>query len=225
LVSDLTPAKAAQYLEWLAPEERNTHGRFVTAQLAAEYLVARALVRWTLSQYEPSVAPRDWRFERTAAGRPFITGPRRVPSFNLTHAGGLVACAVSACVVGVDTEPLGRGAEILGTMARVFSAREAAELAAVAELLRPRRAVDLWTLKEAYLKARGDGIKVRLERISIACNPTGGYALDDVRVLDDEPHDWQLAVRDVADSYVVAIAVRRRSEHDLPVAVSPVVPA
>lgn len=178
-------------LGWLTPDERSKHERFATEWLRREYLLTRALCRWSLSQYAP-VPPADWRFDRTEAGRPFVVGPCAVPSFNLSNAGGLVVCAVAPKTVGVDVEPL--RAEL--PSARAFTEPERDEIRARG----PRRAVELWTMKEAYLKACGDGIHLRLERLDLRTPPPG----------------WQIAAFELApEPWVVAVAVE--GTNDLPI--------
>jgi len=165
------------------------------------------------------------------AGRPFVIGPREVPSWNLAQADGLVVCGVSAHTIGVDVEPWSRGEETLETANKVFSERENAELLRLAPEHRARRAVELWTVKEAYLKARGEGIGIRLDRFTVAPDRTrsGRYVLADASALGDDPLDWQLGVTDITASsssrHVLALAVRRGRDLDLSVSVIPVVPA
>ncbi|MDF2694777.1 MAG: 4-phosphopantetheinyl transferase superfamily protein [Labilithrix sp.] len=225
---DASPARRSSYIEWLSLEERQTHERFVSEALRDEHLITRALCRWVLSQYRPDVTPAEWRFERSEHGRPYVVGPLALPSFNLSHAEGFVVCAVSAFPVGVDVEPSSLGRNLLETAERVFSPSENATLAALDPASRARRAVELWTVKEAYLKARGQGISVRLDRFSVAPqlgNGGGGtrWMLEDVKVLSDEPAAWQLEVREVG-AHTVAVAVRRGMEPDLGLTVRSVVP-
>lgn len=217
-----------EYVTWLAPEERVKHGKMATERLRDEYVVTRALSRWVLSRYEPQVTPAEWRFERTEAGRPFVVGPRPAPTFSLSNGGGLVVCAASRHPVGVDVEPLSRGTDLLVTAPRLFSSDENAALAELPKEERARRAVELWTTKEAYLKARGEGISVRLSRFSIAAVDRRAYRLGEVSVLADDPRDWQLEVRELpgeAEACFIAVAVRRGRASDVPVELDTVVPA
>jgi 4'-phosphopantetheinyl transferase len=192
----------------------------MTESLRDEYLLTRALCRWVLSQYRPDVAPPEWRFERNAHGRPYVVGPLALPSFNLSHAEGLVVCAVSTFPVGVDAESSTLGHKLLETADRVFSSSENAGLTSLAPAWRARRAAALWTAKEAYLKARGEGISVRLDRFSVGpqADTIGRWTLEDVAVLRDDPAAWQLEVREIG-GHTIAVAVRRGMEPDLGLAV------
>lgn len=228
-VAALESERLRTYESWLAAGEVAKADRMATDALRAEYVASRALSRWALTELAPDVAPSAWQFERTQAGRPYLVGPRVVPvEWNLSHAGGLVVCAIAAHPVGVDVEPRARGVELVGTAAKMFSPAENAELALLEPDARADRAVELWTLKEAYLKARGGGISVRLTRFGVSAHGAGRYALGDVAALDDDPRDWQLEIRDtsgVAGPCVVAVAIRRGDAADVQVELVNVVPA
>ncbi len=86
---------------------------------ADSFLLARSLLRNTLSRYCPSISPREWHFKANQYGRPelwFGEGskiegkiPRELHSlrFNLSHCSGLVCCAMSlGRDVGIDAEPV-----------------------------------------------------------------------------------------------------------------------
>jgi hypothetical protein len=94
------------YHELLAPEEAHRQQRFFFPRDRRQYLVARALVRTTLSRYAP-VDPRAWQFRTNCSGRPEIVGNAGVPPlrFNVSHAPGLVALGVTLeRDIGVDVE-------------------------------------------------------------------------------------------------------------------------
>lgn len=220
----------SRWLGWLAPDERRKHDRLATAELRREYLVTRALCRWALSRCVPHVAPSEWRFDRSEAGRPFVASPCEAWHFNLSHADGLVACSVSARHrIGVDVEPLARGHELLGNASQLFSDVENEDLRAATDDLRAAHAAALWTSKEAYLKARGEGISLRMNRLSV--RPASALTeLPDrparfVLVGDafgEDPARWQLEVRLVggdlsalAGAYVLALAIERRPGLDV----------
>jgi 4'-phosphopantetheinyl transferase len=121
-----------------------------------EYLSSRALVRRALSRHDGR-PPCTWRFVRNAHGKPRALAANGL-AFNLANHPTLVVCAIAARDLGVDVEPIDRGREILALAPVVFTAGERTALAALAAAARPDRAVSLWTLKEAYIKARGLGL-------------------------------------------------------------------
>jgi 4'-phosphopantetheinyl transferase len=98
-------------------------------------------------------------FDTGAGGKPRIDDDAIPLAFNLSHSRGHIAVAVtSGAAVGVDIES-GRGARDVMRLARRYFAP--AEVAALEALPAGERA-DLfyayWTLKEAWIKARGGGV-------------------------------------------------------------------
>jgi len=154
-----------------------------------EYVVSHALVRHALSHHDGR-PPRAWRFVRNRHGRPAAFDAREL-AFNLATHPTLVACAIARRdEIGVDVEPIARGAQILALAPCVFARGELAELAALDAGAARDRAVSLWTLKEAYIKARGLGLALGLDTFSIRFDPLAVEAHDGAR--------WQLRTLDVA---------------------------
>jgi 4'-phosphopantetheinyl transferase len=168
----------AAYRALLSPAEHERTARFVFEKGRHESLVTRALVRTTLSIYQPEVDPRAWQFIANPYGRPEIA----VPScpldprfldlgflglrFNVSHTDGRIVCLVAVGrEIGVDVEDAARRAP-LEVADHYFSPSEVAELRSLPEAARPGRFFDYWTLKESYIKARGLGLQLPLDQFS-----------------------------------------------------------
>lgn len=144
----------------LADDERTRLSRFALAEARDTYLLAHALKRWVLSLYL-NLRPRDIGFNRVGKGRPELVSTEGSGlSFNLSHAHQAVVLAVSRdSVVGVDIECLSRRlSDPLALAASHFSPSEYQDLSTVDPGLLRQRFFAYWTLKEAYIKARGLGI-------------------------------------------------------------------
>lgn len=180
---------AARFASLLAPDERQRHDRMAHESGRRQQLLARGLQREVLSRYEPSIAPADWRFERSAGGRPGLALAFAATglNFNVAHTPGLVVIAVGRVPrIGVDVEASGKPMP-LPVARRYFSPREAAALDALPPEARPRRFLRLWTLKEAYLKAVGEGLPGGLDRMT--------FTLDEGAEIRFEPGDGAPADR------------------------------
>lgn len=144
----------------LSADEREGMSRYRLERVRLQYVATRALCRTTLSRYA-AVDPKDWRFERTEHGKPWIAGPADFGGlrFNLSHADGLIACAVTRVAeVGVDAEDITRRVDEGPLAERFFSPEEAAVIAGLVGAERRRKFFEYWVVKEAYLKAIGEGI-------------------------------------------------------------------
>lgn len=194
----------------LSEDERARWQRFRVERARREYLAAHALLRNALSHYG-ALAPQDWRFKTNAHGKP-APHPDCGLGFNLSHSGGLAVCLISetAAQVGVDVEPLARANQIAAVAHRVFSPREQAQLDGLPAQGRLNRHLDLWTLKEAYAKARGLGLSLPLDRISFLSDGRDSsprlQRLELDTALDPDPDRWSFTTIDHA-GYRIALVV------------------
>jgi 4'-phosphopantetheinyl transferase len=98
----------------------------------------------------------------------------------------------------VDVESCERAEEILKLAPRVFSAKEQAQLHDLDEAEKPDRALSLWTLKESYIKARGMGLALPLDKFSFLFGGTAEVRLEIDPSLEDEPARWHFGLLDLA---------------------------
>ncbi|WP_235505716.1 4'-phosphopantetheinyl transferase family protein [Variovorax sp. Root411] len=195
----------------LTPEEREKHGRFHFARDRRRYLMTRGLIRSLLSRYAP-IAPRDWRFETNAYGRPRIANalPQAQPlRFNISHTASLIVAALTVeREVGVDVEHTARAAP-LEIAQHFFSASEAQALQQLPAELQPSRFWDLWTLKESYIKARGMGLSLPLDRFSFSFEGAHDVAIGFEDGLDDSAARWQFWQLQPDNAHAVALCLER----------------
>jgi 4'-phosphopantetheinyl transferase len=189
--------------------ERARCERFVFPEGRRECLAARCMARSILSRYT-DVHPSEWRFGSNRFGRPEITEPAHATQlrFNLSHADGLVACVVSAHYdVGVDVERFGRLPSMQLAESR-FAASEVAALRALPDAEQARRFLEYWTLKEAYVKARGSGLAVPLDQFAFDLSRPGRPRIEFRHGFDDDHRAWQFDRLFVGTDHLVAVATR-----------------
>lgn len=222
------PHLLGRYLALLDPEERRRHRRLRGEPARREFLVAHALARLALSRYA-AVAPREWIFATGEHGRPEISGPEGAPPlrFNLSHTRGLVACAVTReAQIGVDVESGARRGRLLKVAERFFGESELRALRALAPEQQKRRFLEYWTLKEAYLKARGSGISLPLRGFQFEIHE-GRREIRvafDPELVRDEPERWQFSLQHPTDSHTLAVAIHRPGGRDFAVRIFEGVP-
>jgi 4'-phosphopantetheinyl transferase len=203
----LDEAAIAAAASVLSDEERGQFGRFHFARDARDYAAAHALLRQTLSN-GGNQTPGAWRFEKTPSGKPRLSGASADGrSFSLSHTRGMVACAVTAgAEVGVDVECVDRDVDAGGIAARFFAPAEAAQLTALKGDARRDRFFDLWTLKEALVKALGRGMAVSMKSLAFTVGPGGDIRLD---APDVDTQAWQFALFAPSPRHRLAVAVQR----------------
>ena len=213
------------YRPLLSADEVRRISRFVQPEDALRFVIGRALARTMLSRYA-DIEPRDWPLVIDEHGRPQLAGrPRAAPDlrFNLSHTRGLIACAVTiGREVGIDVEHVHRRL-VHDVPERFFSPREVADLRALPEDEQPIVFFDYWTLKEAYIKARGLGLALPLRQFTFLRAADRPPSIEFAPELQDDPATWQFAQFWPTREHRMAVAVRRTGD-DLSIQVEHVVP-
>ena len=157
---DASPNTLAVLFETLMDDERDRAARLRFERDRRRFIVARATLRELLGRYV-GTPPDQVRFAYTAFGKPTLAsefgGPHCV-KFNLSHSGDLALIAVAwDAEVGVDVEHI-RPSDYSDIARSSFAPSEIAQLRAAPRHLEPRAFFSSWTRREAYAKARGEGL-------------------------------------------------------------------
>jgi 4'-phosphopantetheinyl transferase len=181
------------------------------------FLAAHVLLRLALSHHA-GVAPGDWVFERDSHGRPGIVGPAGAPptGFSLSHTGGMVACAVSQhAEIGVDVELMLDDAPFPALAEHFFAPSEYDDICLSPDLCRSDRFYTYWTLKEAYIKARGLGMSLPLDGFAFEIGKAGACRIGFREDFDDTPDLWQFVAMRLEPRHRLALAVRRPGAEEM----------
>lgn len=196
----------------LSDDERGRLDAFGPALLRQRYAARRAAVRRILARYLDE-DPARLVFRYTAHGKPELE-PRAYPAgapphFSLAHSGDLAVLAVArGHAPGVDVERV-RALERPDDLARtVFSPAEVAEYLALAAHEREAGFFNGWTRKEAWLKARGEGLAGDLAGFDVSLAPGARPRLCRVTDAPGEPGAWTLEAFVPLAGHVGAVAVR-----------------
>ena len=207
----------------LSAEEQHRAGRFVQERHRRLYIFAHGLLRFALSNWAPAVGPADWSFAADRHGRPFVAGPivAEPVYFSLSHTEGCVACVISRVeAVGVDVERVEPRDSLWETAQQVFAAEEIATMRGLPPGAFIDRFFDCWTLKEAYLKARGLGLRLPLDQFAI--EPSGArIAISFTREIDDDARRWHFTSCSPSAQHRLAIADGSGTPGGLPIVMRP----
>src|SRR5262249_53602429 len=157
------------------------------------FIIAHAFVRVTLSRYA-AVDPSDWSFATNDYGRPRVCQPSFGDlDFNVAHSGGIAVCLVGRGIIGVDVEDLFRRV-LLYVVDQYFSATEVQSLMQQPTQLRTRRFYEYWTLKESYIKARGLGLSLPLDRFAFDLDSDRVPRISFLPPIEDDAGRWQFTL-------------------------------
>jgi 4'-phosphopantetheinyl transferase len=190
----------------LAPDEMRRARRFHFLEDRHHYIAGRGILRALLGAYLGR-PPSELSFGYNAFGKPVLAGEPSL-RFNLSHSRGLALYAVAwGREVGVDVEHVRPDFAGEAIARRFFSAPEVAALKAVPIELRVVAFFDCWTRKEAYIKARGKGLAIPLDRFDVALTPGTPAAVLDDRDAPEEKGRWTLQGLAPGPGFAGALAV------------------
>ncbi|NIZ13563.1 4'-phosphopantetheinyl transferase superfamily protein [Phaeobacter sp. HF9A] len=150
----------------LSQAEQQRLGQILGTEERAAYVSAHLLKRHVLAQHL-KCSPAAVRLKTGWNGRPELCDARAL-SFNLSHSGGYVALAVCAeAPVGVDIEQVRPRPSARRVVERLFAPEEKRLLLTLAEGEFASAFLRLWTLKEAFIKATGEGLARSLSSFAI----------------------------------------------------------
>jgi 4'-phosphopantetheinyl transferase len=206
-----SPAAVAALTGRLTPDERARHGRFVRAVDRDAFAITRALVRASLSAHG-ALAPSEWRFGANAHGCPSVVEAQAGSpplQYNLSHTSGLAVVAVTRGPrVGVDVEAVDRTLRH-DIAAHHFAPSEVAALRALPEDEQGHAFFEYWTLKEAYIKARGLGLAIPLGEFAFTLRPPAPPRVQFADGFDDDAARWQFWQAWATPRHRVGLAIER----------------
>jgi 4'-phosphopantetheinyl transferase len=200
----------------LAPDETAKAARYRFQRDRDHYVAARGLLRRLLVRYLAR-APQSFRFSYGAYGKPSLDAAPGAQDlrFNLSHSHELALYAFTrGRDVGIDIEHM--RADFAGDdiAERFFSAREVSMLRALPAAARTQAFFNCWTRKEAYIKARGEGLSHPLDEFDVSLIPGEPAALLGTRGDPQELTRWSLQALDAGEGYAAAVAVQG-TDHSL----------
>lgn len=199
------PLVLAQARTVLSPEKEASARRFATVTLGNRYAAAHGALRILLGRWLGR-DPREVRFFRNVCGKPFVEGG---PYFSLSHAEGLAVVAIFPDrEVGVDIERVRPFPAMADIAEQFFSSGERAWIAG--GVPSESRFFRCWVLREAFVKALGEGLSFPLDRFCI--RPPDDRGGDGVSLIlkDGGSPDVDLTEWHPAEGFAGALAVRRQ---------------
>lgn len=198
------------HLRLLDAEERTRAARFHRTQDRDSFVLAHIALRIVLGWYTHT-EPASLRFTRGPRGKPALALDElcRDIRFNLSHSGEKAVIAVTTGLhVGVDVERVEQRRADMAVAERFFSRREVKVLQRLPESVRATGFFSCWTRKEAYIKARGDGLFIPLRDFDVSVGPDCKAALIGSRIEGDDVNRWRLRDLPVGADYAGALAVQ-----------------
>ncbi|MEU4877536.1 MULTISPECIES: 4'-phosphopantetheinyl transferase superfamily protein [Streptomyces] len=189
----LRPLLGRDWNRYAGTQDPAVRCRFAASRLLIKYTAAAAL----------GIGPEDIDIAYRLGGRPYLRGLDQV-EVGLTHTGELMAVGISRMGrMGLDAERADRHFDLDLLRRRMCTPAEAAELDALPADRQGACLLRLWTLKEAYTKALGQGMRLPFTEFGFDLALGGLRTPDGAVALGDE---WAFATHPVLGRYLVSAA-------------------
>lgn len=207
---DLSPSRVDGFLSSLTSDEQARAQRFHFQRDREHFIVARGVLRAILGQYLDT-EPGRIRFSYSEYGKPALAKELGADSvrFNMSHSHGLALFAVTLDrELGVDLEWIRPGVADDQIAERFFSPQEVRVLRALPRNLQDEAFFNCWTRKEAYIKAKGEGLSMPLNLFNVSLAPGEPAALLSTSGDPQEASRWSLRELFPGAGFAAAAAVQ-----------------
>lgn len=180
---DWASEQLAELAALLSPDEHARANRFRFDCDRQRFVAGRGILRLILACYLPTAADR-LEFSYSPRGKPSLSNPKLATplTFNLSHSNQVALYAVTCDrLIGIDIEHIRPLQDMEQLAQRFFLPSETKLLHQCPAEQRPALFFQLWTCKEAYLKATGEGLTgLRRVEITALSNPIVALTLDGI---------------------------------------------
>lgn len=210
--------------QMLPPERQEAVKRAKNEMIAKKRIYTGAFLQRILSK-ETGLSMEQLQYEYNEWGKPELAGEQRSVYFNLSHSGDYVVLAVSDGPIGIDIEH--KSKNYLSLTKRCFCLEEYEDILSFeTEEERQRRFLEYWTMKEAYIKCVGEGMRIPLnsflirredEDISIAGSRVGKMSVSEGHGshLDNQPTEdarsWFVTLP-LEEGYYMSLCANNRED-------------
>lgn len=202
------------YWHLLSKDEQLHANEFYHIKDRNRYIIARALMRELVANYNSIKTPKDIIFEYTDYGKPYL--PKKyivndIVSFNIAHSVDTIVYAFSKNTdVGIDIEFINKNFNVSDIVEYCCTEEERSNLLKLFNYSKYDYFYKLWAIKESFIKAIGKGLSYDLKRINVTLDQDKSISLIDM-VNKDVMH-WEALMFFAYNGYSSAITVRKPIE-------------
>ena len=202
----ITAFEPASAEKLLSADERTRMGRFHFDKDRSNFLFCRSMLRMLLASYL-GVFPEELIFAYSAHGKPSLVRSSVCLEFNMSHSNGdLLIATCLGRKIGVDIEWVRHDLDVHEIAQRFFSAAENKALHAMPNRSCYDTFFSCWTRKEAFVKARGEGLSCPLDSFDVSVE-TGAGRVNLTTRPGLEASRWELWSLNGPPGFAAAVAV------------------
>ena len=206
---NVSPEDLSDYVSLLSPDEKTRAERFYFEKDRDYFSVGRGLLRILIGHYL-KIIPSQIEFFYEDHGKPTLKSvlQDKTFEFNLSHSKGMALYIFNwHRKVGIDVEHIHPMPDMDDFAERFFSPRESALINSLSGQQKEAVFFKLWTCKEAFLKANGNGLTLPINQVEISLENEGHIKLEPIGEEKEQTADWRLELFNPVPGYQAALAI------------------
>lgn len=181
--------------------------RYSNSVYADTFLASRFALRKILSSFL-NVDPRSLNLAYTKTGKPYLFDSD--VNFNLAHSKDVLAVAFARGVqIGVDVECMDRDVDVVKMLSMLCSPAEQILIEKIEPVRRRQLFIELWTKKEAILKASGSGLSQPMNELNLTTNDSSDMDAGLTVKMGDTY--WKVESRNILEKFKLSVAFECKS--------------
>ncbi|MCL2933876.1 MAG: 4'-phosphopantetheinyl transferase superfamily protein [Trichodesmium sp. MAG_R03] len=206
----LSSGKIEKLSTILSPDEKNRANRFYFERDKNRFIIARGTLRTILSRYL-NIEPKKLQFTYSDRGKPYLKNTSIL--FNLSHSQDLALYGITKVnLIGIDLEYIRPMNDAENLAKRFFALQEYNLIRQLPPQKQQETFLKIWTCKEAYLKAKGDGLGGSLEKVEICLTPEKPVEFFSINGDIEEASHWYLYQFIPQPNYIAAVVVAEKNQ-------------
>ena len=202
---DLPLNEIAKLETILSDDEKLRANRFRFPQHRRRFIAARGILRQLLASYL-DVASHCLKFEYSSRGKPRLMD--NILEFNISHSQELALYGITCYPkIGIDLEYLREIDDLQKIAQRFFSPKESEFITCLRDNEQRQAFFQLWTAKEAYLKATGEGLTGSLDGVEISITAEPSVTLTSIKGDIQAAANWLMSSFVPATDYIATVAI------------------
>ncbi len=191
----------------LSSDELERSSKFKSQKDQEDFIFRHYTLRSILSKY-CNCQPGEIKFRYNTYKKPSVSVPQSSKiKFNMSYSGEIII--VGVCLqndIGVDIEKVRKINNIKNIAAENFSLQELKLLNSKFD--KTNTFFKIWTRKEAFIKAYGNGIYYPLKSFCVDINSSGGYEHLAFSENSSESGLWRTSELDIVEGYIASMAIK-----------------
>jgi len=189
----------------LSPDEQLRAKSFVRPIHQKRFAAARSFLRHVLARYLQQ-PPQTLTFQYTHYGKPYLPGSSVY--FNLSHSQQWALCAISLEEkIGIDIEEINQEKDVEKIAVRFFSDYENQLLHETPADKKHEAFFRIWTCKEAFIKAVGEGLSFPLKEFDVHIDEHSARLIS-IYQDEKEAQQWSCVVLDPTENYAATVVAK-----------------